>query len=175
MSDYVTELGSLNDYRTGGVDVIDDDPKNYVFSNVFDVARHAAPYERIAVAKNFEYVIEAVRAEGKSVWFTAAHDEFALCMDGEIEIQLVKLSENSVVEAETEGAVRVNLNASGEPQGLKMGRIVLRRGHQALLPAGSAYRFEAPSPSVMILQTLDGELTVHKWAEICQTASRRTS
>mgnify|MGYP000100116736 CR=1 FL=1 len=66
-----------------------------MFSNVFDVARHAAPYERIAVAKNFEYVIEAVRAEGKSGWFTAAHDEFALCMDGEIEIQLVKLSENS--------------------------------------------------------------------------------
>ena len=30
MSDYVTELGSLHDYRAGGVDVIDDDPKNYV-------------------------------------------------------------------------------------------------------------------------------------------------
>lgn len=171
MSDYVTEFGSLHDYRAGGVDVIDDDPKNYVFSNVFDVAHHAAPYERIAVAKNFEYVIEALRAEGKSAWFAAAHDEFALCMDGEIEIQLVKLADNSVVEAETEGAVRLK----AEPQGRKMGRIVLRRGHQALLPAGAAYRFEAPNPAVLILQTLDGELTVHKWAEICQTAQRRTS
>ena len=92
-----------------------------------------APYERIAVAKNFEYVIEALRAEGKSAWFAAAHDEFALCMDGEIEIQLVKLADNSVVEAETEGAVRLK----AEPQGRKMGRIVLRRGHQALLPAGA--------------------------------------
>ena len=169
MSDYVTQLGSLNDYRKGGVDVIDDDPRNYVFSNVFDVAHHAAPYERVAVAKNFEYVIEAVRAEGASPWFTAAHDEFALCMDGEIEIRLIKLirlDDDTVVKAETEGAVRLD----GEPEGRKMGRIVLRRGHQALLPAGAAYRFDAPHPSVMIVQTLEGKLTVQKWAEICQTA-----
>ena len=67
MSEYVTEFGSLNDFKKGGVEIIDDDPKNYVFSNVFEVARASAPYERVAVGKNFEYVIEAVRAEGTSL------------------------------------------------------------------------------------------------------------
>ena len=33
-----TVFGSLNNYEKGGVQVIDDDPKHYVFSNVFEVA-----------------------------------------------------------------------------------------------------------------------------------------
>src|SRR5215471_18320824 len=92
MADYTTVFGSLDNYRKGGIDIIDDNPKNYVFSNIFEVASKAKPYERIAVAKNFEYVIEAVRAEGTSPWFTCGHDEFALCMDGRIEVHLVKLA-----------------------------------------------------------------------------------
>ena len=59
-----TIFGSLNDYEKGGVQIIDDDAKRYVFSNVFDVAATNAAHERIAVGKNFEYVIEAARAEG---------------------------------------------------------------------------------------------------------------
>ena len=39
MSDYTTELGSLDDFRKGGVHIINDDPRNYVFSNAFEVAR----------------------------------------------------------------------------------------------------------------------------------------
>ena len=50
-----------------------------------------------------------------------------------------------------------------------MGRIVLRRGHQALLPAGSAYRFVAARPSVLMIQTIAGPLTQFRWSEICQT------
>ena len=46
MADYTTELGSLGDYRKGGVHVINDDPRNYVFSNVFEVASKSAPFER---------------------------------------------------------------------------------------------------------------------------------
>ncbi len=43
-------------------------PGNYVFSNVFEVASKAKPYEKVAVGKNIEYVIEAIRAEGTSGW-----------------------------------------------------------------------------------------------------------
>src|SRR3990167_2145067 len=91
MADVVTEFGALTDYRKGGVEIIDDDPRNYVFSNVFEVAANAAPYERVAVGKNFEYVIESARAEGTSGWFSCAHDEFVLAMDGQIEVHLLKL------------------------------------------------------------------------------------
>jgi len=59
---YETRLASLMSYQKGRVDVIDDDPKNYAFSNIFEVASLAKPFEQVAVAKNFEYVLEAVRA-----------------------------------------------------------------------------------------------------------------
>ncbi len=168
MSQYTTVFGSLNDYTPGGVMVIDDDPKNYVFSNVFAVADKSAPYERVAVAKNMEYIIEAVRTEGVSDWYATAHDEFALCMDGEVEIELVKLADpDSAVDPDSEGAHKL----SGDPDGQKMGRIVIRRGHQALLPVGAAYRFKAEKASVMMIQTVLGPETVEKWAEICQTAA----
>ena len=167
MADYTTVFGSLDNYRKGGVDIIDDDPKNYVFSNVFDVASRARPYERVAVAKNFEYVIEAIRAEGTSAWFACAHDEFALCMDGRIEVHLVKLADSSsVAKSGGKGAVRLADN----PDGRKMGRVVLGRGHMALLPSGAAYRFHADAPSVAMIQTIEGAETLQRWAQICQTA-----
>lgn len=167
MADYTTVFGSLANFRKGGVDIIDDDPKNYVFSNIFDVAAGARPYERIAVGKNFEYVIEALRAEGTSPWFACAHDEFALCMDGRIEVHLVKLAHpEAVVAPGSKGAVQLKDN----PDGRKMGRVIIGRGHMALLPAGSAYRFQAEKPSVAMIQTIQGPVTVEKWAQICQTA-----
>ena len=64
------------------VEIINDDPRHYAFSNIFEVASNAKPYEKIAVGKNMEYVVEAIRAEGTSAWRTAAHDEFVLVMDG---------------------------------------------------------------------------------------------
>jgi len=63
-----TRFGSLDSYEKGGVDVINDDPKNYAFSNIFEVASRARPFQQIVVAKNFEYVLEVVRAEGTSGW-----------------------------------------------------------------------------------------------------------
>jgi hypothetical protein len=167
MEGVVTQFGSLRDYRKGGVEIIDDDPKNYVFSNVFEVASISAPYERVAVGKNFEYVIEAARAEGMSRWYGCAHDEFVLCMDGKVEVHLVKLDDpDSLVDPDSEGAVLLDTEL---PAGRKMGRIVLGRGHMALLPVGAAYRFQADSPSVILFQTIEGAVTVQKWAEICQT------
>jgi hypothetical protein len=167
MADYTTVFGSLSNFRKGGVDIIDDDPKNYVFSNVFDVAAAAAPYERVAVGKNFEYVIEALRAEGTSPWYSCAHDEFILCMDGRIEVHLVKLAQpDAAVAAASQGAVRLG----GDPDGRKMGRVIIGRGHMALLPKGAAYRFQADTAAVAMIQTIQGPVTVERWAEICQTA-----
>ena len=162
MAEYTTVFGALDSYRKGGVDIIDDNPKNYVFSNIFEVASKAKPYERIAVAKNFEYVIEAVRAEGTSPWFACGHDEFALCMDGRIEVHLVKLAKPAA-KAGNDGAIQLAVN----PDGRKMGRVILGRGHMALLPAGAAYRIQADKPAVAMIQTIAGPVTVQKWAEIC--------
>lgn len=163
----VTKFGSLSDYTSGGVEIIDDDPKNYVFSNVFEVAAKSAPYERVAIGKNFEYVIETARAEGTSAWYSCAHDEFVVAMDGAIEIHLVKLTDpDALVDPESRGAHRLEV---GMPEGRKMGRIRLSRGHMALLPVGCAYRFHADHLAAMIIQTIEGPETVQKWAEICQT------
>ena len=165
MTDYRTVFGSLSSYQKGGVAVIDDDPKYYVFSNVFEVASKSKPYEKVAVGKNLRYVIEVLRAEGTSPWFAAAHDEAALIMDGEIEVHLIK-PDQPLVPENKEGSVRLDR----EPQGTKMGWIKARRGHMALLPKGAAYQFRSSKPGVLLIQTIQGDFTVERWAEICQTA-----
>ena len=162
MAEYVTKFGSLDSYEKGGIEIINDDPKHYVFSNIFEVANSSKPWEKVAVGKNMEYVIEAIRAEGTSEWRTCAHDEFPTVLDGEVTIELVKL-DKPALDADHPGSVKV----SGEPIGKKMGRIVLRRGHQALLPANSAYRFSAKKPGVLMLQTIQGDDTIERWADIC--------
>jgi hypothetical protein len=168
MADYTTRFGSLQRYDKGGVEVINDDARNYVFSNIFEVASKSKPYEKVAVGKNIEYVIETIRAEGTSDWRAAAHDEFALVMDGEVEIRLLKLADPSLVPPGTQGSIVVG----GTPAGRKMGLVRARRGHMTLLPAGAAYQFDAARPSVILLQTLAGRDTIERWSEICQTSPR---
>ena len=158
-----TQFGSLEHYEKGGVEAINDDPRNYAFSNVFEVAAKAEPYEKIAVAKNLKYVLEAIRAEGVSPWYTASHDESAIVMDGQVEIRLVKLDNAAVPDAH-EGTTMLE----GAPKGRAMGRIVARRGHMALLPKGSAYQFIASRPGVILLQSVAGDLTIERWKDICQ-------
>jgi hypothetical protein len=163
-SQFHTVFGSLNDYVKGDLEIINDNPKYYAFSNVFDVASKSKPYEKVVVALNLGYVLEVLRAEGTSPWYAASHDEFAIVLDGVVEIDLVKLDKPEAVAApEKKGSVQVK----GEPLGKKMGHIKAGRGHQALLPQGAAYRFRAAKPGVMLMQTLEGELSVQKWAEIC--------
>jgi hypothetical protein len=165
MSSPQTYFGSLENYQKGGVQVLDDSPKNYAFSNVFEVASKSKPYEKVAVGKNLKYVIEALRAEGDSPWFAAAHDEAALSMDGDIEVHYVKPDQPVVAEGK-EGTIKLG----GEPKGKKMGWVKISRGHMALLPAGAAYQFrKSGKPGVLLVQTILGENTVEKWAEICQT------
>ena len=87
-------------------------------------------------------------------------------MDGEVEVHLVQLdAAQQVADPEKNGAVRVE----GEPRGKKMGWMKLSRGHQGLLPKNTAYQFRSARPGVIVLQTCKGELSVEKWAEICQS------
>jgi hypothetical protein len=161
---YQTSFGSLDKFEKGTIELINDKAKHYVFSNVFDVANKSKPYEKVVVGKNLQYVIETVRAEGDSPWFAASHDEFVVAMEGEIEVHYIKLDDaQKIAPPAKEGSVRIQ----GTPPGRKMGVIRLKRGHQALLPAGAAYQFRAKKRGVLLLQTILGENSVEKWAEIC--------
>jgi hypothetical protein len=164
---YQTRFGSLDRYEKGGVQAIDDDVRNYAFSNCFEIANRSKPYEKVVFGQNQIYVLECLRAEGPSPWYTCAHDEFALVMDGEVEIHLVKLQGEQIVpDAEHNGAVLVK----GEPKGTKMGSMKLGRGHQGMLPKNCAYQFRSGKPGVVILQTCKGDLSIERWAQICQAA-----
>ncbi|MFQ6590971.1 MULTISPECIES: hydroxyquinol 1,2-dioxygenase [Pseudomonas] len=157
---YRTVFGSLANYRKGTIELVKGDARHYAFSNIFEVAEKSVPYEKVVVGLNLGYVIEVLRAEGRSPWYTCAHDEFAICMDGEVRIDFLKLVQPF------EGAEGTQF-AGEEPKGRPMGYVVLRRGHQALLPAGCAYRFESPRPGVLLQQTIQGPLSIEKWADIC--------
>ncbi|MEX3687017.1 hydroxyquinol 1,2-dioxygenase [Paraburkholderia sp. BR14263] len=159
-SSFHTAFGSLEQYRKGEIEITNGDARHYVFSNVFEVAASSAPYEKVVVGKNLDYVIEVLRTEGQSRWFACAHDEFTILMDGEVRIDFIKLDTPP-----TGGTGTVD--AGEQPAGRKMGHVVLRRGHQALLPAGCAYRFSAQRAGVALVQTMAGELSVQKWADIC--------
>ncbi|WP_313298947.1 hydroxyquinol 1,2-dioxygenase [Diaphorobacter sp.] len=164
---YVTKFGSLSDFEKGRVELIDDDARNYAFSNCFEIASQSKPWEKVVFGQNQIYVIEAIRAEGQSPWFTCAHDEFLLSMDGDMEIHLVKLEgEQIVADTEKNGAVLVQ----GEPKGVAMGWMRIGRGHQAMLPKNTAYQIRAKAPSVAVLQTCKGDLSIERWSDICQMA-----
>jgi hypothetical protein len=165
MATYRTVFGSLDRFEKGTVEIVNDDPRHYVYSNVFEVAARSRPYEKVAVAKNLEYVIEAIRAEGTSAWMACSHDEFVVVLDGEVEVELMKLDSAAAVAPESKnGTVLVPQAAL---KGKRMGVMRLKRGHQALLPQGAAYRFRAARPAAMIQQTVQGDLTVEKWGDIC--------
>ncbi|AIO30975.1 hydroxyquinol 1,2-dioxygenase [Burkholderia pseudomultivorans] len=157
---YHTVFGSLENYRKGEIEITSGSARHYAFSNVFDVASRSAPYEKVVAGKNLEYVIEVLRTEGQSPWFACAHDEFAIQMDGEVQIEFIKLDSPP-------RAGQGTVSAGAQPAGRKMGHVILRNGHQALLPAGCAYRFTARKPGVALVQTMLGELSVEKWADIC--------
>jgi hypothetical protein len=165
---YETRFGSLEKFEKGGVQNIDDNVKNYAFSNCFEIASKSKPYEKVVFGQNQIYVLETIRAEGTSPWYTCAHDEFVLCMDGEVEVHLQQTDvEQRVPDENKNGAVLVK----GEPRGKKMGWMKLKRGHQGMLPKNAAYQFRATGkPAVLVQQTCKGDLSIERWAEICQTA-----
>ena len=158
------KLGNLESYDKGGIEIINDDPHNYAFSNLFEVASKSSPYERVVVALNNQYVLEAVRAEGESAWFAAPHDETVIIMDGQVEVTFIKPSENVVFDSD-EGAIQLDK----EPSGVKMGRIIGSGINHILLPKGSAYKFRAIKTAAMLMQGILGPLSNQKWSEICQS------
>ena len=125
--------------QKGTIDIIDDDPRRYAFSNIFEVASSAEPYEKVAVGKNRQYVVEAIRAEGTSEWRTAPARR--------VRAGHGRRGRDPAAEARTRRRRpdrRARSNAlAGEPSGPPMGRVVARRGHMTLLPVGAAYQFHA--------------------------------
>ena len=158
---YKTRMGAIGSYDKGVIE-LDDDLRKYAFSNIFEVAGAAKPFERVAVVQNLEYVAEVVRSEGESPWYAAPHDEFAIVMDGEVTFNFIKLADDQVPDHQG-GAIRLGAT----PNGPAMGRVTARRGHQVLLPKGAAYQLVSAKPSVAIMQTVDGPETVKRWSEIC--------
>ena len=161
-----TVFGSIDSYSKGGVEITgNEDARDYLFSNMFEVAGNAEPWERIVIARNLENTIEVIRAEGDSPWYICSHDETALLMQGSMEARFIKPADGGLVPpGEKEGSVKL----ASQPEGRDMGHIKATRGHLVLLPAGAAYRFCSGELSVILLQTLLGDESVEKWAEICQ-------
>ena len=121
MNRYTTVSGSLKSFEKGRLTIIDDNPKYYCHSNVFEVASRSKPYEKVAVAKNLEYVVEAIRAEGQSAWYAAQHDEFVVVLDGEVTVTLAQLGNLKLRAMDGTQAI------DGAPNGKKMGVIHLKR------------------------------------------------
>lgn len=149
---------SMAHYEKGGVDIVDPSEtlKRYVYSNVYEIGSRAKPYEKIAVAKNGPYVIECIAAEGTMPhWRLHPHDEFMLCLEGEVRIDFIE--------------PRVELPAGGhaEIDGEEMGYILVKEGNLCLLPKGMAYRFSAGRRSLLLQQAKQSADTVLKWEAIC--------
>ena len=161
-----TVFGSIDSFEKGGVEITgNEDARDYLFSNMFEVAGNAGPWERTVIAKNLENTIECIRAEGDSPWYVCSHDETALLMQGSMEVRFIQPVDSGLAPPEEkQGSVKLD----GQPEGRTMGHVNAARGHLVLLPAGAAYQFRAQELSVILLQTIQGDESVEKWAEICQ-------
>ena len=161
-----TRFASLDNFEKGSVEIIgSDSAKRYLFSNMFDVAKRAQPWERVIIAKNLEFTIECARAEGASPWYLCAHDETVLAMQGEMEIHFLQpANADRLASAQHSGAVKI----ATEPAGKKMGRVKVARGHLTLLPAGAAYQIRPQTLGVLLFQSEQGAESIARWAAICQ-------
>ena len=161
---YVTRLASLDSYEKGGSRSSTTTRRTTPSPTSSRSRRWPSRSSRSPSAKNFEYVLEAVRVEGTSGWRAAAHDQSALVLDGEVEFTFMTLRDGQALPESGSGGVPDD--AAQAP----MGRVTARRGHLTLLPAGRAYRLRVAGPAVLLIQTVEGPDTQFRWAEICQTA-----
>ena len=97
------------------------------------------PWEKVAVAKNMEYVLEVIRAEGTS---RVAGDPARRVRPGRRRRGHRRTARPRRA-AGRPPTPRVRSRVDGEPSGTPMGRVVAGHGHMALLPAGRCYRFVA--------------------------------
>ena len=161
---YATKFGSLDALREGRHRAHRRRPEALrLLQHLRGGVGGRSPYEKVAVGKNMQYVLEVLRAEGTSAWRTCAHDEFALVLDGEVEVA-PRQARPAGRAAGQEGLGRAS---TASRRARRWGASSARRGHMALLPANAAYRFHADRPGVILLQTILGDDTVERWAEIC--------
>jgi len=145
-------------YTKGGVDIVDpsENVKRYVYSNVYEIGAQAKPYEKLAIARNGPYVIECIVAEGSMPqWRVQPHDEFILCLEGEVRVDFI------------EPRAEVPPGAHTQVPGEDVGYIIVREGNLCLLPQGTAYKFSAPRRSLLLQQTKQSDDTVLAWERIC--------
>src|SRR5260370_6534991 len=95
----------------------------------------------------------------------ACQDEFALVMDGEVEVRLLKPDDASLAPAGSHGSIPLAAAPAGRP----MGRVRARRGPIKLPPPGAAHQFHARSPRASLLPTPARRHTGGRWAASCQT------
>ena len=62
MTTYVTKFGALDNFEKGTIDIVDDDPKHYVFSNMFEVASMSKPLA-FSFAKFCGWILKTMNAE----------------------------------------------------------------------------------------------------------------
>jgi len=151
--------GSMAQHAKGGVDIVDprEHIRRYVYSNVYEIGARAKPYEKLAVAKNGPYVIECMVAEGAMPkWRLQPHDEFLLCLEGEVRVDFI------------EPRTELPAGSHAEVPGEAMGYIIVREGNLCLLPQGMAYKLSAPRRSLLLQQAKQSEDTVFAWEEICE-------
>jgi len=146
-------------FAKGGVDIVDprEHVKRYVYSNVYEIGARAKPYQKLAVAKNGPYVIECIVAEGvMPQWRLQPHDEFLVCLEGEVRVDFIE--------------PRTELPAGGhtEVPGEEVGYIIIREGNLCLLPKGIAYKLSASRRSLLLQQAKQSADTVFAWEEICE-------
>jgi hypothetical protein len=149
---------SMAHYTKGGVDIVDprENVKRYVYSNVYEIGAQAKPYEKLAVARNGPYVIECIVAEGSMPqWRVQPHDEFILCLEGEVRVDFI------------EPRVEVPPGVHTQVPGEDVGYLIVREGNLCLLPQGMAYKFSAPRRSLLLQQTKQNDDTVLAWERIC--------
>jgi hypothetical protein len=101
-------------------------------------------------------VVECIVAEGvMPQWRLQPHDEFLVCLEGEVRVEFIE--------------PRVELPAGGhtEVPGEAVGYIIVREGNLCLLPKGIAYKFSASRRSLLLQQAKQSEDTVFAWENIC--------
>ncbi len=146
-----TRFASTTDFLKGGVEIVRDErAPRYIFSNLFEVAAKSAPWARVVVARNLEFTIECVRAEGDSPWFLCGHVESALVMQGEVEIHSLRPQDRTLVPAtDRPGAVRL----AAAPTGTAMGHVRLRQMTPARRGRRQAQGAEEPAPAHHVSMT----------------------
>jgi len=155
----MVQTGSLEKYTKGHLLLIEDRPIRYAMSNIYEIgATWPKSYDRVVVGKNGPYVLACFRAEGDDPsWWYIPHDEYALLVEGEVEVDYVEPRE-ALPPGPQKGVT-----------GTDMGRMILRDGSLASLPARVAYHMRARRKSLVLLQTKHSPWLTYAWDKVCLT------